>query len=111
VAELVPLQVELLNSALDALAPGGIVAYATCSPHLAETTGVVSEVLRGRTDITEVDARAVLAVVADSPIDLGDDGSGRVQLWPHRHGTDAMFLALLRRDSTDPRDASAEERD
>jgi 16S rRNA (cytosine967-C5)-methyltransferase len=20
-----------------------------------------------------------------------------VQLWPHRHGTDAMFLALLRR--------------
>ncbi|WP_194763906.1 RsmB/NOP family class I SAM-dependent RNA methyltransferase [Microbacterium sp. UFMG61] len=111
VAELVPLQVELLDSALDALAPGGIVAYATCSPHLAETSGVVSEVLRGRTDITELDARAVLAGVTDSPIDLGDDGSGRVQLWPHRHGTDAMFLALLQRDSTDPRDASAEERD
>lgn len=102
VAELVPLQVELLTSALDALAPGGIVAYATCSPHLAETTGVVQEVLRGRTDITELDARAVVARVADSPIDLGSDGSGRVQLWPHRHGTDAMFLALLQRDATDP---------
>ena len=47
VAELVPLQVELLSSALHALAPGGIVAYVTCSPHLAETTGVVQEVLRG----------------------------------------------------------------
>jgi 16S rRNA (cytosine967-C5)-methyltransferase len=22
-----------------------------------------------------------------------------VQLWPHRHGTDAMFLAVLRRTS------------
>jgi len=111
VAELVPLQVELLTSALDALAPGGIVAYATCSPHLAETTGVVSEALRGRTDITELDARAVIAGVAESPIDLGTDGSGRVQLWPHRHGTDAMFLALLQRDSTDTRDVSAEEGD
>jgi 16S rRNA (cytosine967-C5)-methyltransferase len=26
---------------------------------------------------------------------LGDGPT--VQLWPHRHGTDAMFLALLRR--------------
>lgn len=100
VAELVPLQVELLRSALDALAPGGIVAYVTCSPHLAETTGVVQEVLRGRTDMTELDARSVLAGVAVSPIDLGSDGTGRVQLWPHRHGTDAMFLALLQRDTT-----------
>ncbi|MCS3441288.1 RsmB/NOP family class I SAM-dependent RNA methyltransferase [Microbacterium phyllosphaerae] len=106
VAELVPLQVELLSSALDALTPGGIVAYATCSPHLAETTGVVQEVLRGRPDITELDARAVVARVAESPIDLADDGSGRVQLWPHRHGTDAMFLALLQRDTTDTLAAS-----
>lgn len=100
VAELVPLQVGLLSSALDALAPGGIVAYVTCSPHLAETTGVVQEVLRGRDDITELDARTVIAEVARSPIDLADDGrasSGSAQLWPHRHGTDAMFLALLQR--------------
>lgn len=111
VAELVPLQVELLSSALDALAPGGIVAYATCSPHLAETTGVVQEVLRGRSDITELDARAVIAGVSESPIDLGSDGSGRVQLWPHRHGTDAMFLALLQRRATEPSGANAEEGD
>lgn len=99
VAELVPLQTELLSGAIDALAPGGIVAYVTCSPHLAETTGVVQEVLRTRTDAEEIDARAILADVSDSPIDLGDDGSGRVQLWPHRHGTDAMFLALIRKRS------------
>lgn len=96
VAELVPLQEELLSAALDALAPGGVVAYVTCSPHLAETTGVVSEVLRTRDDIVQLDAKARLADIAQSSIDLAGDGL-HVQLWPHRHGTDAMFLALLQR--------------
>jgi len=101
VAELVPLQTELLGAALDALAPGGVVAYVTCSPHLAETAGVVQEVLRDRPGFTELDARPVVTDIAESPIDLADDGSGRVQLWPHRHGTDAMFLALIQRTASD----------
>ncbi len=96
VAELVELQTELLDAAVSALAPGGIVAYATCSPHLAETAGVVSEVLRRRDDLIELDARAVLTEVSVSPIDLAGEGVG-AQLWPHRHGTDAMYLALLQR--------------
>ncbi|WP_309129249.1 transcription antitermination factor NusB [Microbacterium sp.] len=100
VAELVELQTQLLDSAVDALAPGGIVAYVTCSPHLAETNGVVEEVLRRRGDLVELDAKAVVDEVAVSPIDLAGDG-GRVQLWPHRHGTDAMFLALLQRRTTE----------
>lgn len=101
VAELVVLQTQLLDAAIDALAPGGIVAYVTCSPHLAETSGVVSEVLRHRDDVTELDAQAVMTEVATAPIDLAsapDADARRVQLWPHRHGTDAMFLALLQRD-------------
>ena len=106
VAELVPLQEQLLSAAVDALVPGGIVAYVTCSPHLAETTGVVQEVLRGRGDLRELDARSVLAHVAQSPIDLGahgdQPGGGSAQLWPHRHGTDAMFLALLQRTPAEP---------
>ncbi len=95
-----PLQVGLLTAAVEALAPGGIVAYVTCSPHLAETTAVVEEVRRLRPELVELDARAVLRGVAQSPIDLADDGrsqTGSAQLWPHRHGTDAMFLALLQR--------------
>src|SRR5690606_30087253 len=98
VAELAPLQEELLAGALDALAPGGIVAYVTCSPHLAETVSVVSAVLRTRTDIVELDATAVLTEICGHPIDLPANDSGHVQLWPHRHGTDAMFLALLQRE-------------
>lgn len=102
VPELVALQTQLLDAAADALAPGGIVAYATCSPHLAETTGVVSEVLHRRDDLVELDARAVIAGMSQSPIDLaarGTDEPGALsaQLWPHRHGTDAMFVALLQR--------------
>lgn len=100
VPELVQVQEELLAAALDAVAPGGVVAYVTCSPHLAETTGVVQSVLRSRSDVVELDARAAIAAVSRSPIDLPApaDGSGHAQLWPHRHGTDAMFLALLRKD-------------
>lgn len=101
VAELVPLQTELLSAALDALAPGGVVAYVTCSPHLAETAGVVQDVLRDRPDFVELDAAQVVAGVSRSPIDLAEDGSGHVQLWPHRHGTDAMFLALIQRPASD----------
>lgn len=104
VAELVELQMQLLDAAIDAVKPGGIVGYATCSPHLAETTGIVAEILRRRDDIVELDAREVMTGISRTPIDLaprGDDpGAGSAQLWPHRHGTDAMFLALLQR--TDP---------
>ncbi|WP_417556326.1 RsmB/NOP family class I SAM-dependent RNA methyltransferase [Microbacterium sp.] len=99
VADLVALQTQLLDAAIDALVPGGIVAYVTCSPHLAETGGVVEEVLRGRSDVTRLDTRDVVTAVSASPIDLRSDaGPEQVQLWPHRHGTDAMFLALIQRN-------------
>lgn len=87
---LVPLQRDLLRSALTSAQPGGVVAYVTCSPHRRETTEVVAAVLADATaDV--VPAARLLPEVPDAA--LGDF----VQLWPHRHGTDAMFLALLRR--------------
>lgn len=87
---LVPLQRRLLASALDAAAPGGVVAYVTCSPHRAETTAVLDAVLAGRDDITVLPAADHLPEVPGAAL------GPYVQLWPHRHGTDAMFLALLR---------------
>ena len=93
VAALVPLQRALFSAALDAVRPGGVVAYVTCSPHLAETVMVVGDVLRGRADVEQIDARPYLPGVPD----LGP--GPHVQLWPHLHGTDAMFLALARRRS------------
>ena len=91
VAGLGKLQRELLQAALRHVRPGGVVAYVTCSPHLSETVGIVSAVLRRERDVEQLDARTYLPGVPR----LGDGPS--VQLWPHRHGTDAMFLALLRR--------------
>ena len=100
VPELAQLQRELLSAAIGGLRPGGVVAYVTCSPHLAETTGVVTEVRREFGDaIEELDARAVLTNLSDADPGLPpqNDGSGRAQLWPHRHNTDAMSISLLRR--------------
>ncbi|MDQ6875259.1 MAG: hypothetical protein M3042_09400, partial [Actinomycetota bacterium] len=89
VPALTRLQRELVLAALRVTRPGGVVAYATCSPHLAETRMVVEDLVR-----------TGAAVALDTPAVLpGIPGLGSgpwVQLWPHRHGTDAMFLALLR---------------
>nr|WP_261165579.1 transcription antitermination factor NusB [Microbacterium sp. Marseille-Q6965] len=100
VAELAALQEQLLLEAFGALRPGGVVAYVTCSPHLAETAAVVAAARERLGDAAEeLDARGALQSVARRPLDLPEPASGarHAQLWPHRHGTDAMFLALLRR--------------
>ncbi|HEX5524295.1 MAG TPA: rRNA small subunit methyltransferase B, partial [Pedococcus sp.] len=95
-ADLGRLQRDLLASAIDATAPGGVVAYATCSPHLAETLFVVGDVTKKRDDVEAIDARDLVVDAEGSPVpDLGDGPSA--QLWPHVHGTDGMFLALLRK--------------
>lgn len=94
-AALGPLQRDLLRSALAAARPGAVVAYATCSPHLAETTLVVDDVLR-TVAADRIDARPVLTMIAGKELPSLGDGPD-VQLWPHLHGTDAMYLSLLRR--------------
>jgi 16S rRNA (cytosine967-C5)-methyltransferase len=95
-ADLGRLQRELLTSAIDATAPGGVIAYATCSPHLAETQFVVSDVTKRRDDVEPIDAREFLVDATGAPVE-GLGGGPTVQLWPHVHGTDGMFLALLRK--------------
>jgi 16S rRNA (cytosine967-C5)-methyltransferase len=89
VPTLAKLQRELLASAIRLTRPGGVVLYATCSPHLAETVGVVADALR-RQPVTALDTRPMF-----DPVDGLGDGP-YVQLWPHRHGTDAMFAAALK---------------
>lgn len=66
----------------------------TCSPHTAETRGVVEAGLRGRDDdLVLLDATAGVERIAGRAVDLAS--APFVQLWPHRHGTDAMFVALI----------------
>lgn len=105
VADLGPLQRELLAAALDSTREGGVVLYATCSPHTAETLDVVSDVLNSRQDVNVLDT-ARYARDAALPGALEGDraaaldwprGGTSVQLWPHVHGTDAMFMIALRK--------------
>ncbi len=90
---LIMLQRQLVRSALDLVRPGGVVLYATCSPVISETANVVTSVRGARIDAELVD---LAPLFADVPRSAGPV-PGTVQLWPHRHGTDAMFMALFRR--------------
>jgi len=95
VAELASLQARLLDSAVAALKPGGVLAYITCSPHLGETRSIVADALERHAGRLEpLDTASVVQELAVERLDLAGDPA-RVQLWPHRHNTDAMFIALL----------------
>ena len=82
---LTQLQSELLESATRLLSPGGIIAYVTCSSHQAETKFQIRSFLKQHSNFTRIS-------VQDERADIDGD----LQLWPHRDGTDAMFLSLLK---------------
>lgn len=97
VAELSVLQGKLFDAAFQALKPGGILAYVTCSPHLGETLGTLNgAVARWGDALEQLPTRDILDGIAAHPLDIGGNGL-TAQLWPHRHGTDAMFIALVRK--------------
>lgn len=77
-------------SAWQLVRPGGIIVYSTCSPHLRETRGIVDKAVR-TLGAVEVDAHALVPGMEN----VGQYPS--VQMWPHRHGTDAMFFAVLQK--------------
>lgn len=94
--DLVKLQRELIESAWEALEPGGLLAYVTCSPHLSETTGQVSWAEgKFKEQLELVNANEILNSL--NPSLKLDQSLRTAQLWPQVHGTDAMFLALMRK--------------
>ncbi|MCQ9384025.1 RNA methyltransferase [Brevibacterium sp. 50QC2O2] len=103
IAGLGPLQRELLEAAWEATAVGGVVAYSTCSPHAAETTVVLEDALRVLPGARLLDAADVLARVTGAAAgefaSASLAGGRAAQLWPHLHGTDGMFLALIAKDA------------
>ena len=58
-----------------------------------EAKAVVASVLRKMHGVGKLDTPAVLQSLVREPLDLPE--ASHVQLWPHRHGTDAMFVQLL----------------
>ena len=90
---LTQLQRELVDSAIDALKPDGVLGYATCSPHLAETSIQIVDIKRKHSNLSQIDVDQYL------PHNLHEaTRDGAMSLWTHKHGTDAMYLALFRKD-------------
>ena len=92
--ELTQIQRELSSSAISVLNAGGFFAYATCSPHFAETSVAVADILKAHTDLEQID-------IADY-LPTGLEGALRgksLSLWTHRHQSDAMFMAVFRKKS------------
>ena len=93
VAELTKLQEELLQSAWNCLKPGGVLAYVTCSPHLAETNAIIDWAKRNLDSLQLLDTNEVMHSI--NPQLHLNASRKTTQLWPHLHQTDAMFVALL----------------
>jgi len=89
---LTQLQRELIDSAIEALNPGGVLGYATCSPHLAETSIQISDIKRKHTELNQIDVEPFLPKKLE-----GANRDGAMSLWTHKHGTDAMYLALFQK--------------
>ena len=84
-AGLARLQVAIAEAAADLLGPGGRLVYSVCTFPRAETDAACDALLRHRPEL-----------VAE-PIDGPDGSAERIRLWPHRHGSDGMFVAAFRK--------------
>ena len=91
---LTQLQRELVESAIQALNPCGVLGYATCSPHLAETSIQISDIKKNHSDLVQIAVDEYLPAALD-----GATRDGAMSLWTHKHGTDAMYLALFQKEN------------
>jgi 16S rRNA (cytosine967-C5)-methyltransferase len=98
VGELAAKQASILASAATLLKPGGRIVYATCSVLPEENEAIAEAFGAAHGDFRPVPVLELLsqAKVAEATA-LCSHGGQYLRLWPHRHGTDAMFLALLRK--------------
>jgi 16S rRNA (cytosine967-C5)-methyltransferase len=96
--QLAALQGDLLDAAVAALVPGGLLAYVTCSPVVVETTDVVAAALARHPRLRALPTAPVIDALSGRRLENAERGTA-VQLWPHRHGTDAMFVQLLTLDA------------
>ena len=89
---LTQLQRELSDAAISILEVGGYFGYATCSPHLAETSIQVKDILNSHPELELVDLTEYLPAGLHGAI-----RDGALSLWTHRHETDAMYMAVFRK--------------
>jgi 16S rRNA (cytosine967-C5)-methyltransferase len=83
--ELAARQLAIVQAAAGLVRPGGRLVYAVCTFPRVETDAVMDLLLARRPELVPI-------------VTPGPDGPGeRHRLWPHRHGTDGMFVAAFER--------------
>ncbi|MDB4898156.1 MAG: hypothetical protein JWN15_4418 [Firmicutes bacterium] len=90
--ELVPIQQAILESAAEALKPGGTLVYSTCTIQPRENQELVAAFVANHPEFRFDDIRPYLP-----PGLAAAAGDGWVQLLPHIHGTDGFFIARLKK--------------
>jgi 16S rRNA (cytosine967-C5)-methyltransferase len=86
--EFPPMQRRILGNAAVCVKRGGTLLYSTCSVMPEENDGVVEAFLAGNPDF------AVVRKPTTVPVDVLDP-KGFLRTFPHHHGTDGFFGALL----------------
>jgi 16S rRNA (cytosine967-C5)-methyltransferase len=93
VAVLAKLQTELLAKAAQLIKAGGVIGYATCSPHIAETDSIVNDFMKNNPGFELMDISQALPQL-NLPT-----GSTAMRLNPIVHETDGMYLALIKKSN------------
>jgi 16S rRNA (cytosine967-C5)-methyltransferase len=84
----------LLASAADCVRPGGRLVYSVCTVTPEENEAVIEDLLNGRTDFSLIKP----PIAGGIPPEIIDP-AGFFRSFPHRHGTDGFFGALLIRNA------------
>ena len=90
---LADIQKKILSSAAKTLRPGGVLVYSTCTLTREENQSVVKWFLESHGDF----ALDVIPDISELSLDKETMQSGMIQLLPHIHGTDGLFMARMRR--------------
>jgi len=92
--QLVPIQRAILESAAEALKPGGTLVYSTCTIDPRENQELVADFVADHPQFAFDEIAPYL------PASLAGDAHGwYLQLWPHTHGTDGFFISRLTKKS------------
>jgi 16S rRNA (cytosine967-C5)-methyltransferase len=90
IERLAELQYALLQAGIDALAPGGVLVYSTCTTTRQENEGQIARLLEARTDVTVVDPRPLLP-------DGLPAGPSWIQIEPDPPQLDGAFACCLKK--------------
>lgn len=99
VMELAAKQKEMLHHAVTALKPGGKLVYSVCTTTWAETRDVVKAFQEAHPEFEPLPF--------PNPFDPAAPPAPTLQIWPHLHGGNAMFVAVWRKPGPPPGEESS----